>query len=189
MADLAVHLHFNAATDQRRYNLPTINEIAIILPSDDFQIVFDEFGQHAEDQSNALRLTQMDFYSFRLFSCHAEFSTILRDRKLFQEFLVDTWASTEQNRLRYLRNNQATLRADMYQGLADTIGSTTNEEINLANLGQRIILPSTHLESSRYISNTSQLQNTISLPKYMKVGPDIQSFIKAVYPNIEEENL
>ncbi|CAG8652216.1 12836_t:CDS:2, partial [Gigaspora rosea] len=64
--DLAVHLHFNAATDQRHYNFPTTNEIAIILPGG----------------------------------------------KLFQEFLVDAWASTEQNRLRYLRNNQATLRAD-----------------------------------------------------------------------------
>ncbi|CAG8738748.1 18856_t:CDS:2, partial [Gigaspora rosea] len=76
--DLAIYLHFNAATDQRRYNLPTINKIAIILPSDDFQIVFDEFGQHAEDQSNAPHFTQMDFYSFRLFLRHAEFSTILR---------------------------------------------------------------------------------------------------------------
>ncbi|CAG8789342.1 21227_t:CDS:1, partial [Gigaspora rosea] len=37
--------------------------------------------------------------------------------------------------------------------------------------------------------NTSQLQNTISLPEYMKVGPDIQSLIRAVYPNIEQENL
>ncbi|CAG8614963.1 6624_t:CDS:2 [Gigaspora rosea] len=46
------------------------------------QIVFDEFGQHAENQSNAPCLTQMDFYSFRLFSCHAEFSTILRDEIL-----------------------------------------------------------------------------------------------------------
>ncbi|CAG8815966.1 17260_t:CDS:1, partial [Gigaspora rosea] len=34
--DLAVHLHFNAATDHRRYNLHTTNEIAVILPGDDF---------------------------------------------------------------------------------------------------------------------------------------------------------
>ncbi|CAG8851372.1 35437_t:CDS:2, partial [Gigaspora margarita] len=38
-------------------------------------------------------------------------------------------------------------------------------------------------------SNTSQLQNTILLPEYMKVGPDIQSLIKAVYSNIEQQNL
>ncbi|CAG8854379.1 12665_t:CDS:1, partial [Gigaspora margarita] len=38
-------------------------------------------------------------------------------------------------------------------------------------------------------SNTSQLQNTILLPEYMKVGPDIQSLIKAIYFNIEQQNL
>ncbi|CAG8727804.1 5221_t:CDS:2, partial [Gigaspora margarita] len=38
-------------------------------------------------------------------------------------------------------------------------------------------------------SNTSQLQNTILLSKYIKVEPDIQSLIKAVYSNIEQQNL
>ncbi|CAG8757880.1 11746_t:CDS:2, partial [Gigaspora rosea] len=124
--DLAVHLHFNAATDQHHYNLPTTNKIAIILLGDDFQIVFDKFGQHAEDQSNA------------------------------PQFLVNTWASTEQNQLRYLHTNQATLRADVYQRLADTIGTIANEEINLANLEQRIILPSSHLGSSHYMFENFQ---------------------------------
>ncbi|CAG8754965.1 23071_t:CDS:2, partial [Gigaspora rosea] len=74
--DLAVHLHFNAATNQRHYNLPTTNEIAIILPGDDFVLE----GMH---QSNAPRLTQMDFYSFQLFLHYAEFSTIPCGEKLF----------------------------------------------------------------------------------------------------------
>ncbi|CAG8813519.1 24256_t:CDS:1, partial [Cetraspora pellucida] len=87
----------------------------------------------------------MDFYSFRLFSHHTEFSTILRGGKLLQEFMVDAWATTEQNRLRYLRMNQDVLRADVYQGLADALGTIVNEEINLNNLGRRIILPSTHI--------------------------------------------
>ncbi|CAG8740370.1 20509_t:CDS:2, partial [Gigaspora rosea] len=216
--DLAIHLHFNSATDHCRYNLPTTNEIAVILPGDDFvlecmhdiilhlcggplerihkghpaylplhyvllfpyselgwhselqQIVFDKFGQHAKDQSNAPCLTQMDFYSFRLFSRHAEFSTIPRGGKLFQEFLVNAWASTEQNQLRYLHNNQATLRANVYQGLADTIGSAANEEINLANLGQRIILPSTHLGSSCYMFEI--FQDSMAITRFCH-HPDI----------------
>ncbi|CAG8667881.1 9634_t:CDS:1, partial [Diversispora eburnea] len=49
------------------------------------------------------------FYSFRLFPCHNEFSTILYGEKLLQEFMVDAWAVTEQNRLRFLRMNQDTL--------------------------------------------------------------------------------
>ena len=50
-------------------------------------------------------LTQLQFYSYRLFEWSTEYSTILRAGKLFQEFLVDAWASTEQNRLNYNRLN------------------------------------------------------------------------------------
>ncbi|CAG8631414.1 12112_t:CDS:2, partial [Cetraspora pellucida] len=89
-------------------------------------------------------LTQLEFYTFRLFSRHNEFSTILHGGKLFQEFIVDAWAVTEQNRLRFLRMNQNTLRADLYQGLTDIVENNSNEELSLNNLGCRIILPSTH---------------------------------------------
>ncbi|CAG8807594.1 20471_t:CDS:2 [Cetraspora pellucida] len=166
--DLAVHLHFNAATDRHRYNLLTSNEIAVILPGDGSEpkamrdivirlrggplehiheahpaylplhyvlffphrelgwhaelhhTLIDEYGQYIEDQSKASRLTQMDFYSFCLFSRHTEFSTILRGGKLLQEFM----------------------------GLADALGTIVNEEINLNNLGRCIILPSTHIGSA-----------------------------------------
>ncbi|CAG8511583.1 35843_t:CDS:2, partial [Racocetra persica] len=62
-------------------------------------------------------------------------------------FIVDAWASTEQNRLRYLRSHQAILHADMYQGLADIVGNIANQEMLLNNLDQRIVLPSTHIGS------------------------------------------
>ncbi|CAG8603932.1 7518_t:CDS:2, partial [Dentiscutata heterogama] len=48
--------------------------------------------QSPENQSNIPRLTQLEFYTFRLFPWHNKFSTILHDEKLFQEFIVDTWA-------------------------------------------------------------------------------------------------
>ncbi|CAG8825087.1 8596_t:CDS:2, partial [Gigaspora rosea] len=76
-------------------------------------------GQSVKTKSNIPHLTQLDFYSFRLFQQHNEFSTILHDGKLFQKFIVDAWAATEQNRLRFLRLNQDILRADAYQGLTD----------------------------------------------------------------------
>ncbi|CAG8716601.1 14323_t:CDS:2, partial [Gigaspora rosea] len=100
--DLSVLLHFNTTTDRRRYNLPSSSEVAVILPGDesapeamrdiilrlrgDFgwhaelqQTLIDDFGQSLNDQSEAPRLTQMAFYSFRLFSQFTEFSLILRD--------------------------------------------------------------------------------------------------------------
>ncbi|CAG8691731.1 12316_t:CDS:2, partial [Cetraspora pellucida] len=165
--DLKVYLHFNKQTDQRRYNLSTANEIAIILlgnPSipetmqlgwhpDLHHTPINMQGQSPKNQSNILRLTQLEFYTFRLFPRHNEFSTILHGGKLFQEFIVNTWAVTEQNRLRFLCMNQNTLRADLYQGLTDIVGNNSNEELFLNNLGHRIIFPSTHTgnEIKQYI--------------------------------------
>ncbi|CAG8829981.1 24498_t:CDS:2, partial [Gigaspora rosea] len=80
---LKVYLHFNKQTDKRCYNLPTANEIAIILPGN-FSI-----------------------------------SETMRDIILRLQFIVDAWAATEQNRLRFLHLNQDILRADAYQGLTD----------------------------------------------------------------------
>ena len=56
----------------------------------------------------------MDFYSYRLFERPTEYSIILRGGKLFQEFLIDAWAATEQNRLTYYKLNQGKLRAKLY---------------------------------------------------------------------------
>ncbi|GFZ05262.1 hypothetical protein Acr_17g0008340 [Actinidia rufa] len=104
----------HVATDRRRYNLPTSDEIAVILPGDGTEV-------------NGMR------------------DIVLHLRgKLFQEFLVDAWATTEQNRLNYNRFNQGRLRAEFYKDLTD-IGA---DGLGLDQVGQRIILPSSFVGSS-----------------------------------------
>ncbi|CAG8467581.1 6869_t:CDS:2 [Cetraspora pellucida] len=110
--NLAIYLHYTGTTNRHRYNLPTVDEIAILLPGG----------------------------------------------KLFQEFIVNAWATTEQNRLRYLRNNQSILRADLYQGLADAAGEITSRELSLNNLRCRIILPSTHIGSLSFFETCETLE-------------------------------
>ncbi|CAG8656165.1 8936_t:CDS:2, partial [Ambispora leptoticha] len=73
------------------------------------QTLLDDNGHPAENQSKAPCFIQMDYYSFHLFSRYNEFSTILHGRKLLQEFMVDAWAATEQNHLRFLWLNQDSL--------------------------------------------------------------------------------
>jgi len=48
--------------------------------------------------------------------------------RLFQQFIVDAYAAVEEDRLRWIRNNQATLRAEIYRGLCDALksGDTVN---------------------------------------------------------------
>ncbi|XP_028077475.1 uncharacterized protein LOC114279434 [Camellia sinensis] len=160
--NLPAHLHYSSATDRRRYNLPTADEIAIVIPGDGTEVTgmrdvvlhlqgnnelmqinechpvylplhyvllfpYGELGWEPElklwdvkhDRPSTDRLTQMDFYSYRLFERSTEYSTILRGGKLFQEFLVDAWAATEQNRLMYYKLNQKKIRAELYQDLSD----------------------------------------------------------------------
>lgn len=57
------------------------------------------------DKPTDTRLTQMEYYIYRLFQRRGEYSTILRAGMLFHEFNVDAWAATEQNRLRWIRKN------------------------------------------------------------------------------------
>src|SRR6202789_2694972 len=67
--------------------------------------------------------------------------------KLFQEYAVDSWATTEQQRLNWVRLNQSTIRAETYQGLTDAVAADPTTHGN--ELGQRLILPSSFSGSSR----------------------------------------
>ncbi|XP_026436150.1 uncharacterized protein LOC113334013 [Papaver somniferum] len=40
------------------------------------------------------KLSQIEYYSYRIFERRSDYSTILRAGKLFQEFLVDAWSAT-----------------------------------------------------------------------------------------------
>ncbi|KAG5536765.1 hypothetical protein RHGRI_024259 [Rhododendron griersonianum] len=160
--NLPTYLHYSSSTDRRRYNVPTADEIAIILPGDGTEksgmrdIVLHLRGtnglmrvnechpaylplhyvllfsrgelrwepemRHWDERNKQYtdkRLTQMEFYSFRLFQRNSEYSTILQAGKLFQEFIVDAWAATEQNRLNFHRLNQGKIRSELYQDLTD----------------------------------------------------------------------
>ena len=70
-------------------------------------------------------------------------------RKLIQEYMVDAWATTEQRKLIWMKNNQDQIRADTYQGLSDVVA--VDPDANVQNTGQPLILPSSFSGSSRYM--------------------------------------
>jgi len=53
--DLHVQLHYNEATDARRYNLPTANEIAAVIPGDSTEVLNDNCDFILCLQGGALR--------------------------------------------------------------------------------------------------------------------------------------
>ena len=83
---------------------------------------------------------------------------------------MDAWAVTEQSRLRCIERNHDHLRADLYQELVDVIGAAQDGEIEMRNLGQHVILPSTHIESTRYMFQT--YQDSMAITRFYK-HPDI----------------
>ena len=92
-------------------------------------------------------VSQLQFYAYYLHTRDNQFSAIHHSGHLFQEWLVDAFAQVENNRLQFHHMNQAKLCADLYNGLQDAILGGAD----LSDVGQRVILPSTFIGSSRHM--------------------------------------
>ena len=86
--------------------------------------------------------------------------------KLFQEYVCESWAITEQKCLAQLRAKQDNLRVELYRGLADAVAH--NVDTNLQDLGKRIILPSSFSGSTRYMQQ--QCQDALAINCYFGGG-------------------
>lgn len=109
----------------------------------------------AESQPQRKRLTAIRYYAYRLQVRDAQFSTIHLGGRLFQQFVVDMWASAEQNRLSWYRLHQNELRASLYSGLEDTIHASDGN-VGLNELGTRFVLPSSFTGSARNMQQNLQ---------------------------------
>ncbi|KMQ91419.1 hypothetical protein RF55_8718 [Lasius niger] len=68
-------------------------------------------------------------------------------RRLFQQWLVDSYVKIEKDRINYCRDHQKELRTETYQGLRDYIQTMANN-LN-GRIGKMVILPSTFIGSPR----------------------------------------
>ena len=96
------------------------------------------------------RVSQSQFYSYRLSYREEPFSPLHFGRKLFQQYVVDAWVRTEANRLHYHRTHQKQLRTDLYWGLMDHL---ENEQLDPGQPqpGRPKILASSFTGSPRYM--------------------------------------
>ena len=226
--DASIRLRVDPSRDRRRYNLPTADEVAIIIPGDGEQatdgrdiilrnhqnslkrvsdghsaydclryVLLFPHGEHgwyfdiqslsSNENSNSHRVSQSRYYAYRLHSRPNEFSTILHGGRLFQEFLVDKFASIDQNRLQYLRMNQDKIRASLYSGLEDTVNAT-DESIDRNQLGRRIILPSSYIGGACHMHQ--RFQDAMAIVRYYrKVDLFVTVTINPKTPEIQRELL
>ncbi|WVZ94394.1 hypothetical protein U9M48_040292 [Paspalum notatum var. saurae] len=73
------------------------------------------------DSPSHLCVSVRDYYCYKFQMRPGVFNPILHGKRLFQQFAVDTYIKIESSRLDYIRNNQEWLRADLYQGLVDSL--------------------------------------------------------------------
>jgi Helitron helicase-like domain at N-terminus len=74
------------------------------------------------------KVTQRCYYAYRLFPWITGPNTIFQSGQLFQQHVVDAWASVEQSELFWIQTNQKTIRADLYQGLRDMVEDSYNTD-------------------------------------------------------------
>ena len=65
---------------------------------------------------------------------------LLYFRSLFSQLLVDMYAKIETERLNYIRNNQAQLRADIYIHLRDAVVRQDADAIQLGQIDRKSVV-------------------------------------------------
>jgi hypothetical protein len=115
----------------------------------------DEEEHRSQGRGRQLYVSELGFAAFFMQDRNTiDHSLFIYGKKLFQEWLVDQYCKIESRRLLWVRMNQKNLRSDLYQGLADALAA--GDTNNLENLGKRVILPSTHVGSPRYLQQLYQ---------------------------------
>jgi hypothetical protein len=67
-----------------------------------------------------------------------EATTLIRGDMLFQQYIVDAFASIEENRLRFIVKNNKNLRSEVYKGIEDALHKG---DVDGNSIGKRVILP------------------------------------------------
>ncbi|PWZ40263.1 ATP-dependent DNA helicase PIF1 [Zea mays] len=154
--DYRITLNLDQTLNQKTYNTPLTSEVAAVwIEGSERRGQFSKSVMlHGKDRSShGIRSYHgcYDALSYPLFFPRGElgwhtnipkirpgiFNPILHGKRLFQQFAVDTYIKIESSRLDFIRKNQDRLRADLYQGLVD---SMLDGDIRAEKVGKRIVL-------------------------------------------------
>lgn len=114
-------------------------------------------------QSVSLR----EYYSYRLQLRRNEGKTLHKSGRLFQTYVVDCYSAILEHEMNWYKQNQNTIRSDLYNGLCDRIadGETSCEAV-----GRRVILPATFAGGPRYM--IQQYQDAMAICRWAG-APDL----------------
>ncbi|CAN7120506.1 unnamed protein product, partial [Brassica rapa subsp. narinosa] len=117
---------------------------------DGFRLGIQKRTTEATAKHKRQTISMRQWYAFRLQERENESHTLLHSKRLFQQFLVDSYTTIESNRLRYLRLKQKCLRSDTYDS---TKQAENDGKIDMHDQGSRFILPASFTGGPRYMKN------------------------------------
>ena len=79
-----------------------------------------------------------------------DFNPIIRGRRLFQQYVVDSYVKIEKDHNEYCKSHLSEIRVASYKGVMDYLDKKTNNNENII-VGKIQILPSTFVGSPRYM--------------------------------------
>nr|XP_011463708.1 PREDICTED: uncharacterized protein LOC101292992 [Fragaria vesca subsp. vesca] len=105
-----------------------------------------------------MKLTMIKFVCYQIHDRQNDSSTLLKGGRLFQQYLVDAYATVEEDRLDFVRTHQGNVRSDIRKNIFVAASSGVTQT---RDMGKQIILPSTHTGSPRDMINN--YQDTIAI--------------------------
>jgi hypothetical protein len=98
-----------------------------------------ELGWHSEitslpgpnGQIRTKYVTQQRYYAHHFHIRPNHPNTIFQGGQLFQQFVVDAWASIEGSELYWIRTHQKNIRSDLYQNICDIVGENNDAPTDL----------------------------------------------------------
>jgi len=142
---------FSKTDNVRRVSVldPSLDPLAypLLFPKGDFG--WDPSLKHVQNRTEHRNsLTMLEYASYRLASREG-FSLLQRSEKLTLQWVVDMYVRIEGTRLQYIRDNQSSLRADLYLNIVDHLHQRGGVERSNASIGKQVILPSSFVGSPR----------------------------------------
>ena len=133
---------------------------------------YSEVMKHT-DKDQSKRVSPREYFAYHLNMRNLEEDFIFRCGRLFQEYICLAYATVENQKLKFNKNNQGALRADTYKNIKEVlsdivpIGDRISKDDHNLKIGKRIILPKSFVGSPRWYN--SQFQDGMAIcRKYHK---------------------
>ncbi|KAF8082026.1 hypothetical protein N665_0852s0005 [Sinapis alba] len=159
---------------------------------------YGEYGFHPEIQLNLETGTSKtrqflsihQYYASQIQTRLNQRRTLIKGGRILHQYVVDVYTKIEEDRLRWARNNQDVLRAELYSNVLDAV---TKGDTDAKLIGQRFILPPSFTgyvlyrrrrdETAFVVKDGAVMNNTSVIPHNIDILKKYEAHIKFEWCN------